>query len=257
MAHELRPDEIREANLNARFRGYDQEQTERLLADVAESYEKVLTEREALSEQLETLQHEEAERERGWLLQLEGLHERLSDRERRVSDLEAKVTHLEQELEKTSSLTDELARAQAAEAGLRSELAELGESVARLEARERALVEQIGMLEAQLEPADASGPARAARRAMPHLEDRAARILLRLDHLLERAQGETRRDAEITLKKARERADEIVRSTELDPEPSPENSVVGGSQRDGGEEKMGEAAWTSPEGSDQVPQRSS
>jgi DivIVA domain-containing protein len=250
MAHEIRPDEIREAKLNRRLRGYDQEETEQLLADVAESYEKVLTEREALTERFETLQHEQAERERGWRLQLERLHERLSDRERRVSGLEAKVARLEQELEKTRRLSDEPASAQAAKDGLRSELAERGERLARLE------TEQIGMLEAQLEQADETGSAPPARRAMALLEGRAARTIVGLDHLIERAQRDGRRDAEILLKKARERADELVRSTEMEREPSPESPVIGGSQTDG-EEEMGEAAWTSPIGSDQIPERSS
>jgi chromosome segregation ATPase len=271
MAQEIRPDEIREATLNRRLRGYDQQETEQLLADVAESYEKVLTERETLSEEVETLRHEQAEREGGWRLQLERLGERLSDRERRVSDLEAKVARLEEErssqLEKASRLTDELASAQAAKAGQGSELAEHRESVARLETREKALVEQIAMLEAQLEQADETNAIPGDRRAIAHLEERASRTLLRLDRLVERAERAARQDAEIMLKKARQRADEILRGAETQPQPPAEqpvpgavgreDAVTGGPETNDADEEIGEAAWTSRIRSDQIPERSS
>jgi chromosome segregation ATPase len=270
MAQEITPNEIREANLNRRLRGYDLQETEQLLAEVAESYEKVLTEREALSEQLQILRHEQTERERAWRLQVEQLKERLSDREGRVSDLEAELARLEEErskqLEKASRLIAELASAQATKAGQGSELAEHRESVARLETRERALVEQVAMLEAQLEQADETDATPAERRAMADLEERAARTLLRLDRLVERAERETRRDAEIMLRKVRERVDEILRSAETQPQPPAdepvpvasgrEDPVTGRSETDGPEEEMGEAAWTSRIRSDRIPERS-
>ena len=269
MGHEITPDEVREANLNRRLRGYDLQETEQLLADVAESYEKVLTEREALSEQLETLQHEHAERERAWRLQLERLNERLNEDQGRVSDLEAELARLKEERSnqpnEANRLTDELASAQAANAEQGSELAEYRESVARLETRERALVEQVAMLEGLLEQATDATPTE--RQAMAHLEERAARTLLRLDGLVERAERETRRDAEIMLKKARERADEILRSAETQRQrpaeervpaaSGQEDSVTGGPVTDGPEEEMGEAAWTSRIRSDRIPERSS
>jgi chromosome segregation ATPase len=261
MAQEIKPDEIREASLNRRLRGYDPQETEQLLADVAESYEKVLAEREALSEQLEELQHEQVEHERSLRLQLERVDERLSDRERRVSELEATVARLAQErsnqLEEAVRLTDELARAQAAKTGQGSELAVQRESLARLEIHERALVEQIAMLEAQVEQTDEAEATLADRRAMAHLEERAARTLLRLDRLVEQAQRQTRRDAELTLKKARERADEIARFAGMERQAPAERWVHRGLQRDDRKEEVGEAAWTSRMGPDQLPQRPS
>jgi chromosome segregation ATPase len=261
MVQEIKPDEIRKANLNRRLRGYDRQETEQLLADVAESYEKVLSEREALSEQLKTLQQEQAERDRDGRDKLERLHERLSNREGRVSDLEAQVARLEEkgsnQLEDTSCLTAELAIAQAAEARQASELVAQRESLARLETRERALLEQIAMLEAQLEQVDDTEATRADPGAIAHLEERAARTLLRLDHLVERAQRETHRDAEIMLTKARERVQEIVRLTETELQPSAEDPVTGGSLSEGEKEELGEAAWVSQIGSDQIRQRSS
>ncbi len=252
MAQELRPNQIREANLNRRLRGYDVQQTEQLLADVAESYEKVLTEREALSEQLEAVRDEQAERERGWRLERERLSEQLSDREGRVSDLEADIAGLKEEsnqLERTSQLTDELVRAQAAKAGEGPKLAEHDESIAWLETRERALLEQIEMLDAQLERPDETGAAPADRRTMANLEERAARTLLRLDRLVERAERETRGDTQITLKKARERAEAILHSAGTQRQPSGEGPIQdpanGGPVTDGADEEIGEAAWTS------------
>jgi DNA repair exonuclease SbcCD ATPase subunit len=261
MAQEIKPDEIRKANLNRRLRGYDRQETEQLLADVAESYAKVLSEREALSEQLKTLQQEQAERDRDGRDKLERLHERLSKREGRVSDLEAQVARLEEkgsnQLEDTSCLTAELAIAQAAEARQASELVAQRESLARLETRERALLEQIAMLEAQLEQVDDTEATTADPGAIAHLEERAARTLLRLDHLVERAQRKRHRDAEIMLTKARERVQEIVRLTETELQPSAEDPVTGGSQDEGEKEELGEAAWVSQIGSDQIRQRSS
>src|SRR6266511_3045030 len=87
---ELAYDAIRSATLTRRFRGYDRQETEGLLARVAESYEKVHAERVRLSEKVASLRAEEQEREARSRTELDRLNKQLGDRDRQIADLETK-----------------------------------------------------------------------------------------------------------------------------------------------------------------------
>jgi len=93
---EIPHDAIRSATLTRRLRGYDRQETEGLLARVAESYEKVHAERVRLSEQVENLRAEAQEREARSRTELDRLNNQLGDRERQITDLETKIARLEQ-----------------------------------------------------------------------------------------------------------------------------------------------------------------
>jgi cell division septum initiation protein DivIVA len=283
MLREITPNAIRNATLKRRLRGYDRQETEKLLAEVAQSYEKVRAESEVLSERVGKLLREQEERELRSRAELDKLKEELSDRDRRVSDLEAQIARLEAEhskqLEDLERLGEELSSAQRTQETDQAELAEQRESVARLEIREKALVEQIAMLEGQLQQEEATQAMPTDRQLPSHRDDRAAATLLRLDRVVETVARETRREAEMTLKKARERADEILHAAEarrqrleaeiarsgaIDETHREEYDPVAALDRvdpeprvaDRPEQEVGEASWTSRVGLDQIPERS-
>lgn len=283
---EMTPDAIRTPTLKRRLRGYDTQETEELLVRVAESYERVRAERDALSEQLESLRHEQNDHERDSRVELDKLQEQLSDRDGRIAELKAQIARLEEEhskhLEEVERLSEEVLSARAAQGGHQAELAEQSESVARLETRQKALVEQIAMFAAQLEQGDGAEAAPTSPRAFSELEERAAATLLRLERVAETVARETRRDTEIMLKKARERADEILHSAEVrsrrvvdeiarqsgvdaaardefDPVAALERAEDPGTEpeaTDDAEQQVGEASWTSGIRPEQIPERS-
>src|SRR6266571_87244 len=298
MFPEITPDAIRKPALKRRLRGYDTQETEEFLVRVAASYERVSAERTALSEQLESLRHDQAEHERDARVELDKLQEQLSDRDGRIAELNAEIARFEEEhskqLEEVERLSEVVSSARAAQELQQAELAEQSASVARLETREKALVEQIAMFAAQLDQVDANLAAPASPRALSHLDERAAATLLRLDRVVETVARETRRETEMMLKKARERADEILHSAEVrsrriveeiarqgpvdetvraefdpvaalerveEPETEPEaaddaEAASDAEAADNTEQQLGEALWTSGIRPEQIPERS-
>jgi cell division septum initiation protein DivIVA len=216
---ELAPDAIRGATLTRRLRGYDREETEELLARVAESYDHVCAERKRLSEKVASLRAERQERESRSRAELDGVKGQLSARDRQITDLELQIERFQQErskqLEELARLREDLSNARRVEADLEAESREQGERVARSALREKALVAQIAMLVSQLKGEETTRAISPGRQELPEPADRAAGMLLRLDRVVETLERESRREAEVTLKKARERADEIVHSAEL------------------------------------------
>ena len=154
MPRELTPDEIRTADLGRQFRGYHREQTEHLLAEIAEELGRVLEQRDALSRQIGDLQRAHDDRDIEAKRVAEELSARFQDRDRRAADLGAELKELREarssELEEAQGLREELSTAQTALEQHRSELIEHREVVARLRTREKALAEQVAMLESQL-----------------------------------------------------------------------------------------------------------
>jgi cell division septum initiation protein DivIVA len=286
MFSELTPNAIRTPTLKRRLRGYDTQETEELFVRVAESYERVRVEREALSERLENLRREQEDHERDSRVELDKLQEELRDRDGRIAELKGQIARIEEEhskqLEDVERLNEELSSARAAQEAHQAELAEQNESVARLETREKALVEQIAMFAAQLEQGDAAEAAPTSPHALSDLDERAAATLLRLERVAETVARETRRDTEMMLKKARERADEILHSAEVrsrrvveeiarqravDEAPREEFDPVAALERvedlgtdqkatDEAEQQLGEAGWTSGSRPEQTPERS-
>jgi len=283
---EITPNAIRKATLKRRFRGYDRHETEQLLAEVAEGYEKVRAEREALSKEAENLRREQEAREVRSRTERDKLKEELSDRDRRVSDLEAQIARIQEEhskqLEEVKRLTEELSRAHVARKAHQAELGQQRQSVARRETREKALLEQIAMLEAQLKQEEEAQATPTDPQPRSQRDDRAAARLLRLDRVVETLERETRREAETMLKKARERADEILHAAEarrqrleaemaqpsaIDETDRDEYDPVAALERreepvtepglaDRLEQEVGEASWTSRVALDQIPERS-
>jgi len=278
---EITPTDLRNVTLKRRLRGYDRDKTEELLAGVAESYEAVRIKYGALSEEMQNLRREQEERELRFRGELDALREQLSARDRHIVDLETEIARNEQErsalLDEGSGLRKELAGAQAAQERDQEVLLEQRERVARLETREKALTEQIAMFASQLEHEEPTQLLPARARALPRGTGRAASMLIRFDRAVETLERETRQEAELTLKKARERANEIVRSAdgrrqrldaeivhpavrdEIDPE---EYDPVAGLERierpvraseapDPLESRIGEASWTSRASLDQ------
>jgi len=216
---EIEPDAIRTATLTRRLRGYDRQETAELLARVAESYDHVYAERLRLQGEVASLRAEEQERKARADAELDKLSERLSERDRRIADLETQIARFEQEqskqLDDLARLREELSNARTVQDDLAAESREHGERLARSALREKALVARIAMLVAQLEEEETAQAISTDQLALPERSDRAAAMLLRLDRVVETLERESRREAEITLKKARERADEIVHSAEL------------------------------------------
>jgi cell division septum initiation protein DivIVA len=292
MFPEITPDAIRKPALKRRLRGYDTQETEELLLEVAESCERVRAEREALSEQLESLRHDQAKHERDARVELDKLQEQLSDRDGRIAELNAEIARFEEEhskqLEEVERLSKEVSSARATQEAQQAELAEQSASLARLDTREKALVEQIAMFAAQLGQGDAGFAAPTSPRALSDVDERAAATLLRLDRVVETVARETRRDTEMMLKKARERADEILHSAEVrsrriveeiarqgpvDETVRAEFDPVAALERveeletepeaaddpqtaDDAEQQLGEALWTSGVRPEQIPERS-
>ena len=265
---------------------------------VAASYERVSAERMALSEQLVGLRRDQEDHERDSRIELDKLQEQLSIRDVRITELEAQISRFEEEhskqLEEVERLSEVVLSARAFQEAQQAELAEQSASVARLETREKALVEQIAMFAAQLDQVDANLAAPTSPRALSHLDERAAATLLRLDRVVETVARETRRETEMMLKKARERADEILHSAEVrsrrivgeiarqgpvdetvraefdpaaalervaEPETEPEaaddaEAANDAEAADDAEQELGEALWTSGIGPEQIPERS-
>jgi len=286
MFSELTPNAIRTPELRRRLRGYDTQETEELFVRVAESYERVRAEREALSERVESLRREQEDHERDSRVELAKLQEELRDRDGRITELEGQIARIEEEhskqLEDVERLNEEISSARAAQEAHQAELAEQSESVARFETREKALVEQMAMFAAQLEQGDAAEAAPTSQRALSDLDERAAATLLRLERVAETVARETRRDTEMMLKKARERADEILHAAEVrsrrvveeiarqtavdeaaredfDPVAALERVEDQGTEpeaSDDAEQQLGEASWTSGIGPEEIPERS-
>jgi chromosome segregation ATPase len=215
---EITPTDLRNVTLKRRLRGYDRGKTEELLAGVAESYEALRSKYGALAEEMQNLRREQEQRESRFRGELDALKEELSARDRRIVDLETEIARYERErstlLEEAGRLRKELAGARTAQDEDQEVLLEQRQRVARLETREKALMEQIAMFASQLEHEEPTQlfPARA--RALPQRTARAASMLVRFDRAVETLERETRREAELTLKKARERANEIVRAAD-------------------------------------------
>jgi hypothetical protein len=294
MFPEITPDAIRMPALKRRLRGYDTQETEELLVRVAASYERVSAERTALSEQLVGLRRDQEDQERDARIELDKLQEQLSIRDVRIAELNAEIARFEEEhskqLEEVERLSEVVLSARAAQEAQQAELADQSASLARLDIREKALVEQIAMFAAQLGQGDAGFAAPTSPRALSDLDERAAATLLRLDRVVETVARETRRDTEMMLKKARERADEILHSAEVrsrrivgegpvdepvraefDPvaalerveEPETEPEAAGDAEAandaeaaDDAEQQLGEALWTSGVRPEQIPERS-
>jgi chromosome segregation ATPase len=291
MFPEITPDAIRNPALRRRLRGYDTQETEELLAEVAESYKRVRTERVSLSEQLEGLRRNKEDHERESRIELDKLQEQLRIRDARIAKLEAQIARFDEEhskqLDEVERLNEAVSSARAAQEAQQAELAEQSASVARLETREKALVEQIAMFAAQLEQGDAHLVAPTSP-SLSDVDERTAATLLRLDRVVETVARETRRDTEMMLKKARERADEILHSAEVrsrriveeiarrgpgaetvreefdpvaalerveNPETEPEAAGVA-EAADDAEQQLGEALWTGGGSPDQIRERS-
>ena len=281
MAREITPDSIRQTALKRRLLGYDPHETEQLLAEVAESLERVLRDRTSLSQQAAQLRGNFEEAKLEFRGELDRLNEELAALDQRLPELEGDLATLQKErskrLEEVNRLTEELSGAKAAKEEHEAAVTEFGETIARLETREKALAEQILMLESQLEHAQ---EAEATTQTLSHLDDRAATTLLRLDRALETVEREARQEAERILERAREEAEQIMRTAETrrqrieaettqpdisddgreeyDPvaalgrvEP-PGNEAI--ANEDAGEE-VGEAAWTSGKNPYQLPER--
>ena len=181
----------------------------------------MLEQRDALSRQIGDLQREHDDRDTEAKRVAEELSARFQDRDRRAVDLGAELKELREarssELEEAQGLREELSIAQAALEQHRSELIEHREVVARLRTREKALAEQVAMLESQLGEVGEAEVWKPQPEAT-HLDERAVRALGHLDRVVEVVEREARHDAERMLRKARERADEIIRSAEAERE---------------------------------------
>jgi DivIVA domain-containing protein len=285
--HEIEPDAIRTVTLTRRLRGYDRQETDELLARIAESYDHLYAERMRLHGEVASLRAEQQGRKARSDTELDTLSKRLSERDRQIADLETQIARFEQErskqLEDLARLREELSNARAVQDDLEAESREQSERMARSALREKALVARIAMLVSQLKEEETNQAISPDQRALPERADRSAAMLLRLDRVVETLERESRREAEITLKKARERADEIVHSAELrrrrleaeaaDPgvdegaateeEYDPiaglariEPSVTEPEVSDDSEREIGEASWTSRAPSGETPEPS-
>jgi F0F1-type ATP synthase membrane subunit b/b' len=234
---------------------------------------------------VESLRAEGQEREARSRTEVERLNSQLGDRERQISDLQAKIARLEEEqskqLEDLARMRTELLQARTVHEDLEAESRDHGERVARSALREKALVAQISMLVSQLKEEETTQAIPPGQRALPERADRGAAMLHRLDRVVETLERESRREAEITLKKARERADEIVHSAERRRRRLEADATDPGTGEEAAEEEydpiaaharieaavtepevsedlegdVGEASWTSRAPFDQAPER--
>jgi cell division septum initiation protein DivIVA len=281
---EIAPDAIRNARLKRRLRGYDRGETEDLLTAVAESYDKLFTERQHLSEQVARLQRERQEDEVRSRAELDRLNTEMSERDRHITDLESQLAHFEEEsskqLEELERLRQEFESVRTVQNELEAELQHQHDRLARLAIREKALVEQRAMLASQLAQEE-DGQTSPHLRALPERGDRVDAMLLRLDRFVETLEREARREAELTLKKARQRADDIVRAAQVQRRRVEGETVVLPAADQGGEEydpvaalariepattqaempepaerDLGEALWTTRGAVDETPEPS-
>lgn len=284
MARETTPDSIRETALKRRFRGYDPHETEQLLAVAAERLDQVLRERSSLSQQATAQRRSLEEAERNFKSELDRLNEELAARDQPLRELEGELTTLQEErskhLEDAKRLTEELSAARAADEEHQAAVTELRETVGRLEIREKALAEQIAMLDSQFTSVKEAESTTPTTQALAHLDGRAATTLLRLDQALETIEREAREEAEMMLERAREQAEQILTSAEarrqpVEPEtPESQTSDEGQEEYDpvaalerverpvneappanSSEQPVGEAAWTSDRNPHQLPER--
>jgi chromosome segregation ATPase len=213
LARQITPDEIRGADLSRSIRGYDRKQTEQLLADVAEAHAQLIAERDALARQADVLRSELTERDAQAQLDGATLNARLEQTQQRALELEAELDRLREtrsrEDEESQRVQEELARAHEAIAEQRSELAEHEEAVVRLRTREKALSEQLRMMEAE---AQARGEDLTEQSTVA--EERALLALARVEHAAEKIERQAQGQLDAILTEARERADEITRAAE-------------------------------------------
>lgn len=213
--------------LKRRFRGYDRAQTDDLLAQLRTSCDALTAERNSLRETIEKLRDEQREHEARTDREANDVLRELTTREREVADLERLIRELtqkdEQQQARLERVGDELLRARLEAQRHEDARAELLARVGRVELRERVLAEQLTILKGEL------NQSRDPREA--------------LDRLVESVTQEARDEAELTLKKAREHADQIVRSAEKrgrELEAAVEERTSEDLQR-----HLGEALWTS------------
>jgi len=276
MARETTPDSIRETALRRRLLGYDRHETEQLLAVVAERLDQVLRDRNSLSQEAIA---QRRSLERNFKSELDRLNGELAVRDQRLRELEGELTTLQEErskhLKDADRLTEELSSAKAADEEHQAALTELRETLGRLETREKALAEQIAMLESQFAHPQEPTP---TTDAFAHLDDRAATTLVRLDRAVETIEREAREEAGMILERAREQAEEMLRTAEarqrIEPETEEPDTSDDGREEydpvaalervepsnetpaiDGFEQDAGEAAWTSGRDSQQLPER--
>ena len=219
--------------LKRRFRGYDREQADRLIGELADVCNELRTQRDALHEKVEGLRQEQQEQRLHADTEINRALEELTGSERRVSELKKQVAELRRECAhrqgEVERLGEELLQARMLQQKHEEERAEEKANVARLELRDRVLVEQLLILKAELQQSVHDS------RTLGPSESR----LLRLDRLVESVGQEARREAELTLKKARAQAQKMIRSAEktggrLDAQSSEDL-----------QEHLGEALWTS------------
>lgn len=213
--------------LKRRFRGYDRAQTDDLIAQLKWSCDALTGERDGLRETIEKLRAEARDHEARTDREANDVLRELTAREREVSELERRLRELtqndEQQQARLERVGDELLRARLEAQRHEDELAELLAHVGRVELRERVLAEQLTILKGEL------NQSRDPREA--------------LDRLVESVTQEARDEAELTLKKARQHADQIVRSAEKrgrELEAAVEERTSEDLQR-----HLGEALWTS------------
>lgn len=213
LARQITPDEIRGADLSRSIRGYDRKQTEQLLADVAEAHAQLIAERDALARQADVLRSELTERDAQAQLDGATLNARLEQTQQRALELEAELDRLREtrsrEDEESQRVQEELARAHEEIAGQRSELAEHEEAVVRLRTREKALSEQLRMMEAETR---ARGEDLTEQSTVA--EERALLALARVEHAAEKIERQAQGQLDAILTEARDRADEITRAAE-------------------------------------------
>jgi chromosome segregation ATPase len=213
--------------LKRRFRGYDRAQTDDLIAQLKWSCDALTGERDGLRETVENLRAEAREHEARTEREANDVLRELTAREREVSDLERRLRELtlkdEQQQARLERVGNELLRARVEAQRHEDERAELLARVGRVELRERVLAEQLTILKGEL------NQSRDPREA--------------LNRLVESVTQEARDEAELTLKKARQHADQIVRSAEKrgrELEAAVEERTSEDLQR-----HLGEALWTS------------
>jgi cell division septum initiation protein DivIVA len=222
--------------LKRRFRGYDCAQTDELIAQLTQSCAALTAERNSLRETIEQLRTEHREHELRTDQEADGVLRELTSREREVSDLERELRGMkrkdEQQQDALGRMGDELLRARVEAQRHNAERAELLALVGRVELRERVLAEQLTILKGELHQT------RDPREA--------------LDRLVETVTQEARDEAELTLKKARVHAEQIVRSAEKrgrELEEAVELRTSEDLQR-----HLGESLWTSRRTADTPPE---
>jgi cell division septum initiation protein DivIVA len=213
--------------LKRRFRGYDRGQADELIARLTQRCDALTAERNRLNETIEQLRAEQHEHKLRVEQEANVVLRDLTARERQVSDLEREIRELarkhEQQEAELERVGDELLRARLEEQRHEDERVELLARVGRVELRERVLVEQLTILKGELQQT------RDPREA--------------LDRLVETVTQEARHEAEVTLKKARAHAEQIVRSAEKRGREL--EAAVELRTSEDLERHLGEALWTS------------